>query len=145
MFLKSNEVKPVPSQEIICELDHVILCLGSALRAGLRGTEPGLSQSRLPRDSCFPFTRFTRCLNSFFFSCGFSELQMFAHHGRPAPRFQVTLCFGEEFPDPQRQRKLITAHVSTWLHHPKITHCGAVPFREVARKCQLTWENRHRP
>lgn len=70
MFLKSNEVKPVPSQEIICELDHVILCLGSALRAGLRGTEPGLSQSRLPRDSGFPFTRFTRCLNSlvFFFS-----------------------------------------------------------------------------
>jgi hypothetical protein len=67
MFLKSNEVKPVPSQEIICELDHVILCLGSALRAGLRGTEPGLSQSRLPRDSGFPFTRFTRCLNSLVF------------------------------------------------------------------------------
>ncbi|ELW70352.1 Interferon regulatory factor 4 [Tupaia chinensis] len=43
-----------------------------------------------------------------------SELQAFAHHGRPLPRFQVTLCFGEEFPDPQRQRKLITAH----LFHP---------------------------
>ncbi|KAK2491822.1 hypothetical protein MC885_014411 [Smutsia gigantea] len=42
-----------------------------------------------------------------------SELQAFAHHGRPLPRSQVTLCFGEEFPDPQRQRKLITAHVST--------------------------------
>lgn len=46
-----------------------------------------------------------------------SELQAFAHHGRPLPRFQVTLCFGEEFPDPQRQRKLITAHVSLQLHH----------------------------
>ncbi|XP_031215006.1 interferon regulatory factor 4 isoform X3 [Mastomys coucha] len=44
-----------------------------------------------------------------------SELQVFAHHGRPAPRFQVTLCFGEEFPDPQRQRKLITAHVEPLL------------------------------
>ncbi|OWK13424.1 IRF4 [Cervus elaphus hippelaphus] len=43
-----------------------------------------------------------------------AELQAFAHHGRPLPRFQVTLCFGEEFPDPQRQRKLITAHVSVW-------------------------------
>lgn len=42
----------------------------------------------------------------------FPELQAFAHHGRPLPRYQVALCFGEEFPDPQRQRKLITAHVS---------------------------------
>ncbi|XP_009072270.1 PREDICTED: interferon regulatory factor 4-like, partial [Acanthisitta chloris] len=40
-----------------------------------------------------------------------AELQAFAHHGRPLPRYQVALCFGEEFPDPQRQRKLITAHV----------------------------------
>ncbi|XP_053102692.1 interferon regulatory factor 4 isoform X2 [Hemicordylus capensis] len=40
-----------------------------------------------------------------------SELQLFAHHGRPLPRFQIMLCFGEEFPDPQRQRKQITAHV----------------------------------
>ncbi|XP_022373526.1 interferon regulatory factor 4 isoform X1 [Mustela nigripes] len=44
-----------------------------------------------------------------------AELQAFAHHGRPLPRFQVTLCFGEEFPDPQRQRKLITAHVEPLL------------------------------
>ncbi|XP_053323601.1 interferon regulatory factor 4 [Spea bombifrons] len=40
-----------------------------------------------------------------------TELQAFAHHGRPMPRFQITLCFGEEFPDPQRGRKLITAHI----------------------------------
>ncbi|KAG8508872.1 Interferon regulatory factor 4, partial [Galemys pyrenaicus] len=44
-----------------------------------------------------------------------SELQVFAHHGRPLPRFQITLCFGEEFPDPQRQRKMITAHVEPLL------------------------------
>uniref|UniRef100_A0A8C9FJN7 Interferon regulatory factor 4 n=1 Tax=Pavo cristatus TaxID=9049 RepID=A0A8C9FJN7_PAVCR len=44
-----------------------------------------------------------------------AELQAFAHHGRPLPRYQVALCFGEEFPDPQRQRKLITAHVTLKL------------------------------
>ncbi|KAG7455073.1 hypothetical protein MATL_G00252630, partial [Megalops atlanticus] len=40
-----------------------------------------------------------------------SELQGFAYHGRPAPRFQVVLCFGDEYPDPQRQSKMITAQV----------------------------------
>jgi len=49
----------------------------------------------------------------------FPELQAFAHHGRPLPRYQVALCFGEEFPDPQRQRKLITAHVSRTCALPK--------------------------
>lgn len=49
----------------------------------------------------------------------FPELQAFAHHGRPLPRYQVALCFGEEFPDPQRQRKLITAHVSRTSALPK--------------------------
>ncbi|XP_018615678.1 interferon regulatory factor 4-like [Scleropages formosus] len=40
-----------------------------------------------------------------------AELQGYAHHGRPMPRFQVVLCFGDEYPDPQRQRKMITAQV----------------------------------
>ncbi|KAK1172465.1 interferon regulatory factor 4-like isoform X2 [Acipenser oxyrinchus oxyrinchus] len=40
-----------------------------------------------------------------------TELQGYVHHGRSMPRFQIVLCFGDEFPDPQRQRKLITAHV----------------------------------
>ncbi|XP_067323618.1 LOW QUALITY PROTEIN: interferon regulatory factor 4 [Anolis sagrei] len=40
-----------------------------------------------------------------------SELQAYAHHRQPLPRYQIVLCFGEEFPDPQRQRKQITAHV----------------------------------
>lgn len=74
------------------------------------------------------------------------ELQVFAHHGRPLPRFQVTLCFGEEFPDPQRQRKLITAHVSI-SHIPGIVSLffleDGCPFREVSNesKRQATWEN----
>uniref|UniRef100_A0A3B3S7V4 Interferon regulatory factor 4a n=1 Tax=Paramormyrops kingsleyae TaxID=1676925 RepID=A0A3B3S7V4_9TELE len=40
-----------------------------------------------------------------------AELQGYAHHGRPVPRFQVVLCFGDEYPDPQRQRKMITVQV----------------------------------
>ncbi|XP_029380447.1 interferon regulatory factor 4a isoform X2 [Echeneis naucrates] len=39
------------------------------------------------------------------------ELQDFAHNGRHVPRHQVVLCFGDEYPDPQRSRKLITAQV----------------------------------
>ncbi|KAL0966184.1 hypothetical protein UPYG_G00292010 [Umbra pygmaea] len=40
-----------------------------------------------------------------------TELQGYAHHGRPLPRHQVVLCFGDEYPDPQRQIKMITAQV----------------------------------
>uniref|UniRef100_A0A8C7IB65 Interferon regulatory factor 4a n=1 Tax=Oncorhynchus kisutch TaxID=8019 RepID=A0A8C7IB65_ONCKI len=40
-----------------------------------------------------------------------TELQGYAHHGRPMPRHQVVLCFGDEYPDPQRQAKMITAQV----------------------------------
>ncbi|TRZ00013.1 hypothetical protein DNTS_024066 [Danionella cerebrum] len=40
-----------------------------------------------------------------------AELQAFVHHGRPIPRSQVVLCFGDEFPDPQRQSKMITAQI----------------------------------
>ncbi|KAM3604948.1 uncharacterized protein V6R79_018536 [Siganus canaliculatus] len=39
------------------------------------------------------------------------ELQDFAHTGRHLPRHQVVLCFGDEYPDPQRSRKMITAQV----------------------------------
>ncbi|XP_037314810.1 interferon regulatory factor 4a isoform X3 [Pungitius pungitius] len=39
------------------------------------------------------------------------ELQEFAHNGRHLPRHQVVLCFGDEYPDPQRPRKMITAQV----------------------------------
>ncbi|XP_056277151.1 interferon regulatory factor 4a [Pseudoliparis swirei] len=39
------------------------------------------------------------------------ELQEFAHNGRHLPRHQVALCFGDEYPDPQRTRKMITAQV----------------------------------
>ncbi|XP_010767064.1 interferon regulatory factor 4a [Notothenia coriiceps] len=39
------------------------------------------------------------------------ELQEFVHNGRHVPRYQVVLCFGDEYPDPQRQRKMITAQV----------------------------------
>lgn len=131
MFLKNNEVKW--PYEIICELEHVVSCLGSALRAALRKTELGLSQRRI-LVSIQPTLPSVWTVVFFFFSCGFSELQVFAHHGRPTPRFQVTLCFGEEFPDPQRQRKLITAHVSIQLHHRQVVHCGAGPFREVANE-----------
>ncbi|XP_055507625.1 interferon regulatory factor 4-like isoform X2 [Leucoraja erinacea] len=45
-----------------------------------------------------------------------SELQSCAHHGRTfMPRYQIVFCFGEEFPDPQRSRKLITAHIEPVL------------------------------
>ncbi|XP_078272005.1 interferon regulatory factor 4-like isoform X2 [Rhinoraja longicauda] len=44
------------------------------------------------------------------------ELQSCAHHGRTfMPRYQIVFCFGEEFPDPQRSRKLITAHIEPVL------------------------------
>ncbi|XP_030015285.1 interferon regulatory factor 4a isoform X2 [Sphaeramia orbicularis] len=39
------------------------------------------------------------------------ELQEFAHNGRHLPRHQIVLCFGDEYPDPQRTRKMITAQV----------------------------------
>ncbi|XP_061110684.1 interferon regulatory factor 4-like isoform X1 [Conger conger] len=40
-----------------------------------------------------------------------SELHSYAYQGRPPPKFQVVLCFGDEYPDPQRHSKLITAQV----------------------------------
>lgn len=73
----------------------------------LRFTLPSLTVLQGPPFGAQPSTK--TFLTALFL---FPELQAFAHHGRPLPRYQVALCFGEEFPDPQRQRKLITAHVS---------------------------------
>ncbi|XP_019734747.1 interferon regulatory factor 4a isoform X2 [Hippocampus comes] len=39
------------------------------------------------------------------------ELQDFARNGRRVPPHQVVLCFGDEYPNPQRPRKMITAQV----------------------------------
>ncbi|XP_028282620.1 interferon regulatory factor 4a isoform X2 [Parambassis ranga] len=50
-----------------------------------------------------------------------TELQTFAHNGRHLPRHQVVLCFGDEYPDPQRPRKLITAQVEP-LFARKLVH-----------------------
>ncbi|CAL8366709.1 unnamed protein product [Boreogadus saida] len=40
-----------------------------------------------------------------------TELQDYAHYGCRAPRHTVVLCFGDEYPDAQRHRKMITAQV----------------------------------
>ncbi|XP_034039585.1 interferon regulatory factor 4a [Thalassophryne amazonica] len=39
------------------------------------------------------------------------ELQDFVHNGRHLPRHQIILCFGDEYPDPNHPRKMITAQV----------------------------------
>ncbi|XP_069507104.1 interferon regulatory factor 4-like isoform X2 [Ambystoma mexicanum] len=41
------------------------------------------------------------------------ELQVFLRNGEPAPRYQIRLCFGEEYPEASSQNstKLITAHI----------------------------------
>uniref|UniRef100_A0A8C5QD65 IRF tryptophan pentad repeat domain-containing protein n=2 Tax=Leptobrachium leishanense TaxID=445787 RepID=A0A8C5QD65_9ANUR len=41
------------------------------------------------------------------------ELHMHLTHGGPEPRYQIRLCFGEEYPDPLKlsSKKLIIAHV----------------------------------
>lgn len=46
-----------------------------------------------------------------YFTLLLTDLQDFAHNGRHLPRHQVVLCFGDEYPDPQRSRKMITAQV----------------------------------
>lgn len=44
-----------------------------------------------------------------------SELQSYGLHGRPLPRFQVLLSFGDECLDPQRQRGSLTVQVEPLL------------------------------
>uniref|UniRef100_A0A8C0YFD5 Interferon regulatory factor 4a n=1 Tax=Cyprinus carpio carpio TaxID=630221 RepID=A0A8C0YFD5_CYPCA len=81
-----------------------------------------------------------------------SELQGFIHHGRPMPRSQVVLCFGDEFPDPQRQSKMITAQVEPmfarqllyfagqtnghYLRGYELQSQGALPVEEYHRSIQ---------
>uniref|UniRef100_A0A673ICH8 Interferon regulatory factor 4-like n=1 Tax=Sinocyclocheilus rhinocerous TaxID=307959 RepID=A0A673ICH8_9TELE len=80
------------------------------------------------------------------------ELQGFVHHGRPMPRSQVVLCFGDEFPDPQRQSKMITAQVEPmfarqllyfagqtnghYLRGYELQSPGALPVEEYQRSIQ---------
>ncbi|XP_056149730.1 interferon regulatory factor 4a [Lampris incognitus] len=57
------------------------------------------------------------------------ELQDSVHHGCRIPRHQVVLCFGDEYPDPQRQRKMITAQVEPvfakkLVHHYHLQSTG---------------------
>uniref|UniRef100_A0A3B4T401 Interferon regulatory factor 4-like n=1 Tax=Seriola dumerili TaxID=41447 RepID=A0A3B4T401_SERDU len=40
-----------------------------------------------------------------------TEIQSYGLHGRPLPRFQVLLSFGDECLDPQRQRRTLTVQV----------------------------------
>nr|UNH56801.1 interferon regulatory factor 4b [Mastacembelus armatus] len=40
-----------------------------------------------------------------------TEIQSYGLHGRPLPRFQVLLSFGDECLDPQRQRRALTVQV----------------------------------
>lgn len=41
-----------------------------------------------------------------------SEIQSYGLHGRPPPRLQVLLSFGDECLDPQRQRRTLTVQVT---------------------------------
>lgn len=65
------------------------------------------------------------------------ELRDFMKNGKPAPKYQIQLCFGEEFPETTQQntKKLITAHVEPvfareLFRHaqqidPQLLHSGA--------------------
>ncbi|XP_072543354.1 interferon regulatory factor 4a isoform X2 [Salminus brasiliensis] len=81
-----------------------------------------------------------------------SELQGYIHHGRPMPRYQVVLCFGDEYPDPQRQSKMITAQVEPmfarqllyfagqtnghYLRGYELPSQGALPVEDYQRSLQ---------
>ncbi|XP_016388306.1 interferon regulatory factor 4-like [Sinocyclocheilus rhinocerous] len=81
-----------------------------------------------------------------------SPISGFVHHGRPMPRSQVVLCFGDEFPDPQRQSKMITAQVEPmfarqllyfagqtnghYLRGYELQSPGALPVEEYQRSIQ---------
>ncbi|XP_078507891.1 interferon regulatory factor 4-like isoform X3 [Lissotriton helveticus] len=72
------------------------------------------------------------------------ELRDFMKNGKPAPKYQIQLCFGEEFPETTQQntKKLITAHVEPvfareLFRHaqqidPQLLHYGAKPGESSA-------------
>ncbi|XP_076828356.1 interferon regulatory factor 4a [Brachyhypopomus gauderio] len=81
-----------------------------------------------------------------------SEWQGYIHHGRPMPRYQVVLCFGDEYPDPHRQSKMITAQVEPmfarqllyfagqtnghYLRGYELPAQGVIPVEEYQRSLQ---------
>lgn len=58
-----------------------------------------------------------------------SEIQSYGLHGRPLPRFQVLLSFGDECLDPQRQRQTLTVQVTvhTVIQTLTLKHCLCSP------------------
>jgi len=50
--------------------------------------------------------------------CLATELQNYVQRKGPEPRYEIDLCFGEEYPDPNvpKTQKLITVHVMKTSH-----------------------------
>lgn len=55
-----------------------------------------------------------------------SEIQSYGLHGRPLPRFQVLLSFGDDCLDPQRQRRTLTVQVTVHTNNNTNTHIKAL-------------------
>nr|XP_014351730.1 PREDICTED: interferon regulatory factor 4-like [Latimeria chalumnae] len=67
------------------------------------------------------------------------ELQVYMHDRRTPPRYQIDLCFGEEYPDPpsQRSRKLIMAQVEP-IFARKLFHCAEQMDRASLQSLQFS-------
>ncbi|XP_072567316.1 interferon regulatory factor 4-like [Paramormyrops kingsleyae] len=76
-----------------------------------------------------------------------AELQGYVHHSRPMPKFRVLLSFGDEYPDPQKQMKMITAQVEpafakqlvSFTQHPDVHYA---PGYELLQHGAATSEER---